>query len=177
MWMPVPSTRINVTSVTVNTLVTLLQLEASTLASGVINADPPEDLTVLRVVGMIDLMLAGINPGECTVAFLVEGSTWDMNTAFTTDSEKRILWHRTFVLPRDATENGITLRWCPPGTLVAAGAGGVIFGADLGVCSFDFTPKVKLEDGKALFLAVYVNGVTVTLESYDMRILCQRSRR
>lgn len=176
MWIPVPPGNIDVTQVTSNTRVTLLGLETQ-LTTPTISADPPEDLTVLRVVGMLDLQLEGNTAGLCTVAFLVTDSTWPMATVFEADSDKRILWHRTFVLPKAASENGIVLRWSPPGTLTSANVGGVTVVSDFGVCSFDFSPKVKLESGKALYLAVYVTGVTVTLESYDMRLLCQRSRR
>lgn len=153
-----------------STSVNLLEFQAP--AAGSLTAMPPEDVTVLRVVGDFTVQLSA---AVCswTLGLMVADSTWTPGATFVVDSDKRVLWHRTYT---NFAGTG-TQTWVPPGLHVDGT--GTPFPDATRAGFFDITPKVRLEQGKALKLVAWENAGagTVTVSSVDMRALYQRSRR
>lgn len=152
----------------VTTAVPLLQLQSPTNLSN-LTADPPEDLTVLRVVGDFQVQLT-IVTANWSLALIVADVTWTPGATIAVDNDKRILWQMTYV-SIDSVVN-----WIPPGTFLDTG---VVTMAPREAVHIDIAPKVKVEAGKALYLVAYENvaGGTLTTSSATMRVLYQRSGR
>lgn len=161
------------TNITVTTATTLVQLQAPT-ALNALTSDPPEDLTILRIRGSFACTLAGAAATIWTLALTVQDTVWTPGTTFLVDSDKRMLWSRTF----HAT-NATSDIWAPPGTYIASGSGATALASHPNATDLDIAPKVKIETGRALFLVAYENAGAGNLSvvSGDMRILFQRSRR
>lgn len=166
------ASRFSLSSVTATTAQVLISLEAPTDLSA-LTSDPPEDLTILRIVGTYSIAVAQATVGGSVLAMLVQDQTWTPSTAFATDADKRILWHRTYAgLPA-----GYNLT--PPGR-VTDSTGATVFATEEAQCSIDISPKVKIEPGKALFLVYYESSASaaeVSVGSFDMRVLYQRTGR
>lgn len=147
----------------------LMQLQAPTMLN--LTSDPPEDLTVLRVVGSFNCLVSDPG-GSWTLALVVQDTTWTPSAFFADDADKRILWSRTF---RNGAAMGAEV-WTEPGVLTSQGSR-LPFNRD--TVTVDITPKVKLEAGKALYLVAYEQdpGSTLTTGTEDMRLLFQRSGR
>lgn len=139
-----------------------------------LTSDPPEDLTVMRMRGEFTVLLdATAEVTRWTLALLVQDTTWTPSSSFGLDSDKRVLWSRTYSVNAEA----VTYRWDPPGY---ASAGATTFFTGTGHTELDIAPKVKVEPGKALLLVAYLNTAgnrALTVSSDNMRVLIQRSKR
>lgn len=157
--------------VTATGTATLLQLQAPSDLSN-LTADPPEDLTVLRIRGSFNCRLSGT--ANWTLALLVQDTSWTPSSTFTADADKRVLWSRTF----DALSNVIH-EWRAPGYLMFDTAGTVQLVSQPDVTMLDISPKVRIEAGKALYLVAYENSGAAGLQvgSEEMRVLFQRTGR
>lgn len=149
----------------------LLQMQAPTDVTN-LTADPPEDLTILRIVGDFNVIISGA-PATWVLALIVQDQTWTPGATFAVDADKRILWSQTYITQHTDT----THAWDPPGTLGVNGA--VVGMAPEKSVHVDISPKVKVECGKALFLVAYENAGAETFScgGHNMRLLFQRSRR
>lgn len=152
----------------------VMQLQAPTDVTN-LTADPPEDLTILRMRGSFSVTLAGdasASVANWVLALTVQDVTWTPSSSFLTDADKRILWSMSY------TSNDATFtRWLEPDTMQAGTT--TLFGVGTRGASLDIAPKVKLEAGKALYLVAYEmsGAVAFSVTTRDMRILFQRSRR
>lgn len=160
----------------VTAAVVLIQLQSPAALSN-LTADPPEDLTILRMVGDFSVTLAGSAVGIWTLALTVADVTWTPGATMRVDGDKRILWSRQYW-----ATNATSDTWQPPGTFNAGGAGATPYGVsskDESPHHVDITPRVKVEAGKALYLVAYeeVNGATLTVSSRSLRVLYKRSGR
>lgn len=139
-----------------------------------LTADPPEDITILRMRGTFSVVVATPTLGSSwTCCLIVQDTTWTPSATFGADSDKRMLWTRTFGTPQAA----VSYAWNPPGIYTEnLGTG---FPGDMATTELDIAPKVRLEPGKALYFVAYETGAggTLTVLSADMRLLFQRSRR
>lgn len=161
--------------VTATTTSVLIQLQSPSNLSS-LTADPPEDLSILRIVGTF---LVQLNAAVCawTLALLVADVTWTPGGSVATDNDKRILWHQQY-----ENSSGIeSLNWARPNYLESVVGGAV---TRRGECDWrcthiDIKPRVVIEDGKALYLVAYeeTNGGTLTVVSQDMRVLYKRRGR
>lgn len=166
------SSDVALAAVTVTTAIPLIRLESPTSLNN-ITADPPEDLTVLRVMGALNVTVAGDTTANWTLALLVQDVTWTPSTAFLTDADKRILWSQGL----DAS-NATSDTYSEPG-IWRDGATGTAFPCLPYPFDIDIAPKVKIEPGKALYLVAYenVSGGTLTVNASRMRVLYQRTVR
>lgn len=158
-------------SIVSTTATVLIQLQ-SPAALNNLTADPPEDLTILRVVGdYLVRMTSG--DGNWTLALLVADVTWTPGATISVDNDKRILWQKTYQVFGTAAE----AVWHPPGMYKEAG--GTTFPGDPSMTHIDISPKVKVEAGKALYLVAYENSGAEDLivNSVTMRVLYKRSGR
>lgn len=168
-WVDV-SSQWSLPAVTVTTTATLVQLQAPANLSN-LTADPPEDMSVLRLVGDFSVVMVGI--ANWTLALLVADVTWTPAATFTVDADKRILWHQTYV-----GTGSTSSAWNPPDTLMVVDAAGS-FVSQTKAAHLDVTPRARIEPGKALYLVAYENSgaATLTTTSADMRLLFKRSGR
>lgn len=165
------------TAVATTTPVALVQLQAPSNLSN-LTADPPEDLTVLRVRGSFSVTIdSAAFAGSWSLALLVQDTAWTPSTLFTTDADKRILWSRDYEFTSSTSGNIVT--WRPPGVFQDGVNAGAAFPCQSEQVTLDISPKVKIEAGKALTLVAYenVDGSTLTVSSQNMRVLFQRSGR
>lgn len=149
---------------------TLIQLQSPANLSN-LTADPPEDLTILRMVGDFSVQLSA-NASSWTLALLVADVTWTPGTTVSVDNDKRLLWQQTFT-----NNDGSAIRdWYPPGMFED---GTTVFPQANNPTHLDITPRVRIEPGKALTLVAYENvgAGTLTSSSVSMRVLYKRSRR
>lgn len=160
-------------AITVTSTSTLMQLQAPTDLTN-LTSDPPEDLTILRIRGSMLVTLSGSGVAAWTLALTVQDTVWTPGATFPVDADKRILWSRSFNATNDTSDI-----WEPPGVYIASGSGATAFASNPNATDVDLAPKVKLETGKALFLVAYENAGagTLTVDSEDMRVLFQRTRR
>lgn len=149
----------------------LIQLQSPTTLSN-LTSDPPEDLTVLRVVGNYTLLLTGAAPACWTLALTVADVTWTPGADVAADNDKRLLWQKTY-----QASGTTTTQWGPPGWQITDA--GNAFPAWESVVAIDIAPKVRIEPGKALYLVAYENlgAATLTMTSETMRVLYKRSGR
>lgn len=166
------STQFVLNSVTATSATTLINLEAPANLSA-LTSDPPEDLTLLRIVGNFSCSLSGAASGTWTLALLVQDAVWTPGATFTVDADKRILWSRTFRTQSVATS------WFPPGYQLWDLVGTIQAVSARGITDIDIKPMVKMEAGKSLYLVGYEdsNGQTLLVTSTNMRVLYQRSGR
>lgn len=153
----------------VTAAVSLISLQAPTTLA--LTSDPPEDLTILRIVGEFTTTLSA--EGSWVLALLAQDTDWTPTT-FANDSDKRILWSQAYTNPTTAT----TLAWSPPGHM----SGTAVTNLEVvlrNAVYIDIQPKVRLETGKALYLVAYelLNGATFTSTGTTVRMLMQRTAR
>lgn len=160
-------------SITATGTATLVSLEAPASLAG-LTADPPEDMTILRLVGSFSFSFTVAATSRWTLALLVQDTTWTPSGTFTADADKRILWSRTFRQPV-----GVIQTWSEPGVLYYDLAGTVAVAGQVGATSIDIKPMVKIEAGKSLYLVGYedIGGGTILVTSANMRLLFQRTGR
>lgn len=154
-------------AVSVTTTSSLISLQAPTTLA--LTSDPPEDITVLRIVGEYTVSLSN-NVCTWALALLAQDTDWTPGT-FNTDSDKRILWNQAY-----QNNAGAALSWTAGGYLSDGTTG--IFGPSVEKHTFiDISPKVRLETGKALYLVAYevVSGGTLSLTGITVRMLIQRT--
>lgn len=152
--------------------VPILRFEAPTVV-GTVTSALPEDITILRMVGSFQLSL-GAAVCNWTLGLMVVDALWTPGATFAADADKRVLWHETYVNSTGAA----VVEWTPPDNYTPVG--GVTSYAGPRACRLDITPKVKLEQGKALTLVAWENvasAAQLTTGSADMRVLYQRSGR
>lgn len=138
-----------------------------------LTSDPPEDLTVLRVVGTFNVALSAPTvASRWVLALLVQSTTWVQSATFAADADKRILWSRTF-----AAADAQAYSWSSPGYMIAGANAPAPM--NLETVTVDISPKVKLEAGNALYLVAYEQSgdSTFTTSTDNMRLLFQRSGR
>lgn len=155
-------------AVTATTAVPLVQLQApASLAS--LTSDPPEDLTVLRLVGSFNVQLS--TTSAWALALTVADVTWTPGSNILVDSDKRLLWMRVYSAAAAAV-----YAWREPGYLAV---NNVVACSAEGHVNIDISPKVKIEAGKALYLVAYesTGAAEFTTTSSCMRLLVQRSGR
>lgn len=138
-----------------------------------LTADPPEDLTILRLVGSFSLTLSITS--IWTLGIIVQDTDWTPTagvTGYSQDADKRFLWTRTFQAP-DAQ----AYAWTPPGVLTAGANAPVPMNME--TVTLDISPKVRVEAGKGLYAVAYeqAGAGTLTWASFNMRLLFQRSGR
>lgn len=158
-------------SVTATTATPLVQLQAPTSLAA-LTSDPPEDLTVMRMVGSFQVTLAGSATGRWSLALTVADVTWTPGATISVDNDKRLLWQRQY-----AATNATSDSWSPPGTLANPAFAGIPCPTDQ--VTLDINPRVKVESGKALYLVAYedAGAASLTLVSHSMRVLYKRSGR
>lgn len=157
-----------VTDQVTTTAVPLISLQApASLAS--LTSDPPEDLTILRMVGSFSVSLSAA--GVWTLALTVADVTWTPGSTSLEDADKRLLWLRTF-----NSQVAATYQWLQPGYLTV---NNTVVAAQVGLTDLDIAPKVKVEAGKALYLVAYEESgaAALTVASRNMRVLVQRTGR
>lgn len=166
-------------SITASSIASILAFEAP--AAGTLTSLPPEDVTILRVVGDYSLIMSGV--GNWTLGLMMVDPGWTpalvASSGFQVDADKRVLWHRSHDTTLASSLAGYTdSNWYPPGHHLIRATANLLCSAD-GMTHIDIQPKVKLEAGKSLSLVAWENGGTGTLTttSLDMRVLFQRSRR
>lgn len=149
----------------------LMSLEAPTTLN--LTADPPEDLTILRIVGDFGVALSG-SPATWVLGVIVQDATWTPSgSGFGADSDKRILWSQMY----GSQGSDIGWAWYPPGIHTQNGV--YVGEAPREAHHIDIAPKVRIEAGKALYLVAWELSGSKTLDvtPYTMRMLFQRSRR
>lgn len=156
------------------TATSLLALQAPT-AGGTITSDPPEDMTLLRIIAE-HRVIHSAAVAEWVVALTVQDTTWTPSSTFADDADKRILYAKAYANP---TATARTHH--PPGQTVLDPGGTPAFagGTERQLCFIDIAPRVRLEPGKALFLVCYEQAGTGTfeLDAQFARVLFQRSAR
>lgn len=159
------------TGATASTRAVLVQLEAPA-ALNALTSDPPEDMTVLRVMG--DFAVSLTSTGSWTLALMVQDTEWPVGTSFLADADKRMLWSQTYEA-MDAVGHTWTSGYLVTDIVGTAGYAGV----PREMTRLDIAPKVRIEAGRALYLVAYENGgaAELTVTSSNMRLLFQRSGR
>lgn len=153
---------------TATTSANLISLQAPTsLAS--LTSDPPEDMTLLRIVG--DFQVTVSTTGIWVMALLVQDTVWTPSATFNLDADKRVLWSRSY----QAVE-AVLHTYCHDGHCTVTGTN-MFECRDL--THIDIKPMVKLEPGKSLVLVAYEQSgsATFTSNSQNMRVLFQRTQR
>lgn len=151
----------------------LISLESPTNLSN-LGADPPEDLTILRVVGDLNVNLTG-GSGAFRLGLIVQDRTWTANALPADDMDKRILWTRQYSQPKSTT---VASSWGSPDWFLTTD--GTVEHVSQSVAGhIDISPKVKVEAGKALYLVAWeaINGAALTVSAQTLRVLYQRSGR
>lgn len=145
-----------------------------------LTSDPPEDLTILRVVGDFTTTLTR---GNWTLGLIVVDTTTSFTT-FAADSDKRVLWHMTYDAETPVTVGGppagaAAFIWTPPNLGMLQATANQLVQVDRASVHLDISPKVKVEPGKSLLLVAWENSGagTMTVASTDMRVLFKRSGR
>lgn len=164
------------TTASATAAVRLMSFEMPTSMVG-LTADPPEDVTILRVVGSMTVTLGTATTGRWSLALLVQDTTWTPGATLSVDNDKRVLWQRQFM--PTAVGSWTAEQWSPPDTHFVATGATSLAPTYSPASQLDISPKVKLEAGKSLYLVAYedVDGSTFSVTSNSMRVLFQRSRR
>lgn len=157
-------------AITGTTATALLALEAPTTLT--LSADPPEDITVLRIVGEF---LAEVSAtSHWVMALVVQDATWTPSSTFGPDADKRILWSTVI----HAVPASTPTTW-NAGLVKYTDAAGNEKAVQTAKTFIDIAPKVKVEAGKTLYLVAYeqTGSATFTTTTQNMRMLFQRSGR
>lgn len=149
----------------------LISMEEPVLTGSALVAAPPEDLTLIRVVGDFSMGTSATASISWTLGLIVADTTWTASSTFSLDADKRILWHETFTTTTAAAIHS----WLPPGTLEIAGTAYLQQNAT----HVDINPRVRLEPGKALYLVAWENtgAGSIVTSSVNMRLLYSRAKR
>lgn len=163
-------------SLSSTTATSLLSLQAPTTLT--LTSDPPEDMTVLRIVGDYAIKMSG-SGAEWVMALTVQDTAWTPSASFVDDADKRILWSRTY---STGTGTAVSVELGPNGTVEQDSGGSPTRAYTLhpDITRIDIAPKVRIECGKALFLVCYEQAGTGTFEvdtTQNVRLLFQRSFR
>lgn len=180
-WLPLAGSAIS--SATGTTSVSLYGLQAPTVTIGTdLTSDPPEDVTIMRVVADIQVVMTTVSAGaRWILGLLVQDRTWTPGATFAVDADKRFLWTMTYNYPANSTNTPGLTAWTywPPGLIQVSATADQFFECPREAVHIDIAPKVRLEDGKALHMVAYeeagATSFTCTIQS--MRLLMQRSRR
>lgn len=160
-------------------LVPLAQMEAPVDLTNIVS-DPPEDLTILRIVGDFTVGHSGTPPFNVTFGLTVQDATWTPNTVMA-DADKRWLWMVTYEAGTPGTTapaGAADYTWTPPGMLFINATADINLVCPREAVHIDIAPKVRLEPGKALYLVSYITvGTAVSMTATQMRVLYQRSGR
>lgn len=164
------STNWSFAGITATTATVLIQLQSPTSLAA-LTSDPPEDLTVLRLVGEFNVAIANA-AANWSLALTVADVTWTPGATVSVDNDKRLLWQRNYV-----NLNAATADWVPPGMYREGTA--QMFPGDPTMTMVDIAPRVRIEPGKALYLVAYENAASaaLTVTSFSMRVLYKRSRK
>lgn len=150
----------------------LLEFQAPTVTFGTaLTSDTPEDKTILRIVGNWTAVAPG-GGSDSWIGLLVADANWTPvgTSSIIPDLDKRFLWY-VYLAGLDTTN---TSTWSV-NTVVIGSTTKVMTVANT---QLDISPKVKLEDGKALMAVCYTGGTALTSFTFkDMRLLMQRSSR
>lgn len=161
----------------INTTVTsLISFEAPTLVAGTpLTADPPQDRTILRIVGQLQVAGAaatgslGMGLMVCDRVFAPTSGTGRM----TPDLDKRWLWWRETLLRSGES-------WDAQHYL---STGGVLSPNNVpperDFTMFDISPKVRLEDGKQLAFITFQDTALMApvITLMEVRVLFGARRR
>jgi len=150
----------------------LMSLQAPTTLQG-ITSDPPEDITILRIIGDFLVLITGA-PATWILALVVQDTTWTPTATFPGDADKRILWSQTYF----CSGTNESYQWYS-GIFVPNGTPAAAAGTPREMSHIDISPKVRLEPGKGLFLVAYEqNGaVNFSVDPGNVRMLFQRTSR
>lgn len=158
MWIPVPASAGG--TVATLTPTTWLELQAPT-AGAVLTADPPEDVTILRIVG--EFTMTASAAGSMTVGLIrVQtggGAPAVPDPTGPADHDQRWLWLRYY-------EAGGATSWANSDAT-----------RDPWHWTLDIAPKLRMEQGQRLSLIMDASAGTWTMSSKTIRMLVQRSRR
>lgn len=172
VWLPLAGNPFS--SVTVTTASALYGLQAPAVTIGTqLTADPPEDVTILRLMVDWTVQLAA-GPVQWTLAFTVQDTAWTPSATAQLDGDKRFLWMQTYSNLQAAS----SAAYHPPG--VIDNGAGIIGGAYRdNVTRVDISPKVRIEAGKALYLVGYLQGGSgaLSVNMHIARLLYQQSGR
>lgn len=156
------------------TVFKLFQFESPTITVGTaLTADPPEDQILDRLIWTGSLTNAGA-AGRSQIGFILVDATWTPQgtTAITPDLDKRWLWWRDYQF--ENTGDFVNQHQMLIGTSHLSNA----MMAETNPTFMDISPKVKLEDGKALCLVTYQDtALQTTAYSGFLRILMHRAGR
>lgn len=170
MWVPVSG--VPFAGITSTSVSSLFGLESPTVTLGTsVTSDPPEDLTILRMMGEIEVSFDA--PATWTLGLIVQDRTWTPQSTFAPDADKRFLWTENFSSVSGALwRTGLVIDTFQTAVTTAVGTG-------RDKTRIDVAPRVRLEDGKSLHLVAYEEAgasvLTVTIR--HLRLLMQRSRR
>lgn len=168
------STRWAFTGTTSTTAQQLISFEMPTSMVG-LTADPPEDITILRIVGSYNCQVTTDVTARWSLAVIVQDTTWTPGSTVSIDNDKRVLWQRQF--SPAAVTGWTSSTWYAPDTVLHQGTLGYIARSE--GSHVDLAPKAKLEAGKSLYLVAYedAGAGSITVSSVSMRVLFQRTRR
>lgn len=171
-WLPLTGVVASATAITTQTKLYELQMPTVTIGTA-LTADPPEDVTILRLVAEYSFSFTqATQSGDWTIALTVQDANWTAGANFVADADKRMLWYQTFVSdPVASTQN-----WFPPDAFIA---GTTRSASTWGHTRIDIAPKVRVEAGKALYAVLYENSgaQTATWSLNTCRLLLQHSGR
>lgn len=157
---------------TATTATALRSYEAPT---GIVQtADAPEDVTILRMIGDLEVQLDQ-GSSAWVLGLIIQDTTWTPNGSFADDADKPWMWLQTY---GTGVNTGLVMQ--PPGYFTTTQSMTVVGGGlPREALRVDITPKRKLEAGKSLYLVGYeeLGASTLTVRSRNMRLLYQRSRR
>lgn len=178
MWVPLDGTVF--AAITSTTASRLYGLQAPTVTIGTdLTADPPEDVTILRVTADLSVTLS--SAGCWVLALLVQDTTWSPASTYTLDADKRVLWHKTYDTngALGALAGFVSATWECPNHLTVDATTDLVVECQPDAVQLDCTPKVRLEDGKGLHLVAYEQSgaAAMTCVLRNMRLLMKRSGR
>lgn len=180
-WVPLQGAVLTAASTTLSAK--LLEFQAPTVTIGTaLTAAPPEDQTILRIVSEFTVQVTATTvANRICLGLLMADVAWTPGSTSVADLDKRFLWYKSFSLPTATASAGVAGWAWESGLLAITATANQLVQVDLQYTQLDITPKVKLEDGKALTLVAYVDASS-GLTSYSvalrtMRVLMQRSGR
>lgn len=153
----------------------LLSFEAPAITVGTpLTADPPEDQILDRVLCSWSITASAAQNFD--LGLILVDRTWTPvgTTSIVPDLDKRWLWWRgnTAMLANDIWRPNLLVQGSGAGT----GPNSVPVERDISMV--DISPKVKMEDGKALVLVVYQSLATATTTfTGQVRLLMHRAGR
>lgn len=181
-WLCVPGTTNFSSQTTGGALSEVFGFEGPSLTAGTaLTSDPPEDQVIDRIMASIQVNLAGA--GSWTLALLMADRTWTApsgSTKYSDLSDKRILWSCNYDSNKLTTFTGfVSAEWAPPGHLVIDATTDLITQCSDRAVLMDIKPKIRIEDGKALYWLATEESGTASFSStcYWFRMLLHRAGR